>query len=164
VLRTSVKKEQLSADQTVLSYKGLSAVERVFRSCKSMDLHIRPIHHLADRVRAHVLICMLAFHVEWHMRQKLAPLLFDDEQPGRRDGSVVSPARRSTSALTKARTKRTADDFPVQSFQDWLKDLATVTRNRVQPSQSVPAFDVITRPTPAQRRAFGSASPYNAGL
>jgi transposase len=129
VLRTSVKPEQASTDQTVLSYKRLAGVERAFRSSKSVDLHLRPIHHrLADRVKAHVLICMLAYYVEWHMRRKLAPVLFDDEQPGKRDGSAVSPARRSASAMTKARTKRTSDNLPVQSFQDWLKDLATVVQ------------------------------------
>jgi transposase len=156
VLRTSVKLEQANTDQTVLAYKRLASVERAFRSSKSVDLHVRPIHHrLADRVRAHVLICMLAYYVEWHMRRKLAPLLFDDEQPGQRDGSAVSPARRSASAQTKASIKRTTDNLPVQSFQDWLKDLATVVRNRIQPKlPSVPTFDVITRPTPAQQRAL----------
>jgi len=156
VLRTSVEMGQANTDQTVLAYKRLAGVERAFRSSKSVDLHIRPIHHrLADRVKAHVLICMLAYYVEWHMRRKLAPVLFDDEQPGQRDGSAVSPARRSASAMTKARTKRTPDDLPVQSFRDWLKDLATVVRNRIQPKlQSIPAFDVITRPTEAQQRAF----------
>lgn len=156
VLRTSVKMEQANTDQTVLAYKRLAGVERAFRSSKSVDLHVRPIHHrLADRVKSHVLICMLAYYVEWHMRRKLAPVLFDDEQPGQRDGSAVSPAQRSASAKTKARTKRTPDNLPVQSFQDWLKDLATVVRNRIQPKlQSIPAFDVVTRPTEAQQRAF----------
>ena len=157
VLRTSVTREQANTDQTVLAYKRLAGVERAFRSLKSGDLQIRPIHHrLADRVKAHVLICMLAYYVEWHMRRKLAPLLFDDEQPGQRQGSVVSPAQRSTSAKRKARSKGTPDHLPVQSFQDWLRDLATVVRNRIQPKQpSIPAFDVITRPTEAQQRAFG---------
>jgi transposase len=156
VLRTSVKADQAGTDQTVLSYKRLAGVERAFRSSKSVDLHLRPIHHrLADRVKAHVLICMLAYYVEWHMRRKLAPVLFDDEQPGQRDGSAVSPARRSASAMTKARTKRTSDNLPVQSFQDWLKDFATVAKNRIQPrSESIPAFEVITRRTEAQQRAF----------
>lgn len=157
VLRTSVKTEHANTDQTVLAYKRLAGVERAFRSSKSMDLHVRPIHHrLADRVKAHVLICMLAYYVEWHLRRKLAPILFDDEQPGQREGSAVSPARRSASARTKAQTKRTPDNLPVQSFQDWLKDLATVVRNRIQPKlKSIPPFDVITRPTAAQQRAFG---------
>lgn len=156
VLRTSVKTEQATADQTVLAYKRLAAVERAFRCLKSAHLHIRPIHHRRpERVKAHVLICMLAFHVEWHMRRKLAPLLFDDQEPGQRRGSVVSPSQRSATAQTKAKTKRTPDDFPVQSFQDWLKDLATIARNCVQPKlPSIPAFTVITRPTESQRHAL----------
>lgn len=156
VLRTSVKPQQATADQTVLAYKRLAGLERAFRSLKSVDLHVRPIHHrLADRVRAHVLICMLAFYVAWHMRQKLAPLLFDDEHPGQRNGSAVSPAQRSASAATKAQTKRAVDHLPVQSFQDWLKDLATIVRNRIQPRlRAIPPFDVKTRPTEAQKRAF----------
>ncbi len=156
VLRTSVKSEQATADRTVLAYKRLAAVERAFRSLKSVDLHVRPIHHrLADRVKAHVLLCMLAYYVEWHMRRKLAPLLFDDEHPGQRSGSAVSRAERSDSAAIKAQTKSTAGNLPVQSFQDWLKDLATVVRNRIQPKlKSIPPFDVITRRTEAQQRAF----------
>jgi len=156
VLRTSVKTEQATADQTVLAYKRLAEVEQAFRCLKSAHLQIRPIHHRRpERVKAHVLICMLAFHVEWHMRGKLAPVLFDDQDPGQRRGSVVSPAQRSAAAQTKAQTKRTPDDLPVQSFQDWLKDLATIARNRVQPKlPSIPAFTVITRPTESQRRAL----------
>jgi len=156
VLRTSVKSEYSTTDQTVLAYKRLADVERAFRSTKSVDLHVRPIHHrLSDRVKAHVFICMLAYYVEWHMRRKLAPVLFDDEQPGQRDGSPVSPAQRSAAAKAKARSKRTADNAPVQSLQDWLKDLATIVRNYIQPKlKSIPAFTVITRPTPAQKRAL----------
>ncbi len=156
VLRTSVKSEQFTTDQTVLAYKRLADVERVFRSAKSIDLHVRPIHHrLADRVKTHVFICMLAYYVKWHMRHKLAPVLFDDEQPGQRNGSPVSPAQRSAAAKAKARSKRTADNMPVQSFQDWLKDLATIVRNYIQPKlKSIPLFTVITRPTPTQKRAL----------
>jgi len=156
VLRTSVAPEQANAAETVLAYKRLATVERAFRSLKSVDLNIRPIHHrLPDRVRAHVLICLLAYYVEWHMRRALAPLLFDDEHPGRREGSPVSPAHRSDSAQAKAITKRTLEDLPVQSFQDWLTDLATIVRNRIQPkAPSIPAFDVTTRATPAQQRAL----------
>lgn len=156
VLRTSVPSEQSTAEQTVLAYKRLASVERAFRSLKSVDLNIRPIHHrLPDRVRAHVLICLLAYYVEWHMRRVLAPVLFDDEQPGQRPGSPVAPAERSLQARTKALTKRTNDGLPVQSFQDWLKDLATIARNHIQPTvKSIPAFDVITRRTEAQQRAM----------
>lgn len=156
VLRTSVPSEQSSTEQTVLAYKRLAAVERAFRSLKSVDLNIRPIHHrLPERVKAHVLICLLAYYVEWHMRRALAPVLFDDENPGQRPGSPVAPALRSISAQRKARTKRTSDGLPVQSFQDWLKELATITKNHVQPKiKSIPAFQVITRRTAAQQGAL----------
>lgn len=156
VLRTNVSAERLDRDQTVLAYKRLSAVERAFRSLKSVDLHVRPIHHrLPDRVRAHVLIAMLAYYVEWHMRRTLAPVLFDDESHGGSRPSVVAPAVRSDKALAKAFHKRTAEDWPVQSFQDWLRDLATIVKNRIQPKlKSLPAFDVITRPTASQDHAL----------
>ena len=124
-----------------------------------MDLKVRPIHHhLAARVRSHVLLCLLAYYVEWHMRRALAPLLFDDDdrdaaRAARR--SIVAPAERSARAQRKATTKRTADGAPVHSFQTLLQDLATVAKNRVQPTlPSAPAFDVITRPTALQQRAF----------
>jgi hypothetical protein len=156
VLRTSVPVEHLDREQTVLAYKRLAVVERAFRSLKSVDLHVRPIHHrLPDRVRAHIFLTMLAYYVEWHMRQALAPVLFDDEQRDGQRSSPVAPAVRSPEAQAKARSKRTADDRPVQSFQDWLKDLATIVKNRVQPClASLPAFEVITRPTPAQQYAL----------
>lgn len=153
VLRTSVPVEQLDRDQTVLAYKRLAMVEHAFRSLKSVDLNVRPIYHrLPQRVRAHILLAMLAYHVEWHLRQRLAPVLFDDEQHGGPRSSPVAPATRSKQALRKANTKRTADQWPVQSFQDCLKDLATICKNRIQPRiQSLPSFDVITRPTPYQQ-------------
>jgi hypothetical protein len=156
VLRTSVPAERLDRDQTVLAYKRLAVVERAFRSLKSVDLKVRPIHHrVSDRVRAHVFIAMLAYYVEWHMRRALAPVLFEDELHGGPRSSPVAPAVRSDKAKDKARTKRTTDDWPVQSFQDWLKDLATIVKNRVQPKlKSMPAFEVITRPTPAQQHAL----------
>jgi len=156
VLRTSVAGERFNAEQTVLAYKRLAGVERTFRSFKSVDLEVRPIHHrLPDRVRAHIFLTLLAYYVEWHMRQALAPVLFDDEQHGVPRTSPVAPAQRSRSAQAKAQSKRTADDLPVQSFQDWLKDLATIVRNRIQPKlASIPAFDVTTRPTPAQQHAL----------
>ena len=156
VLRTSVSAERLDRDQTVLAYKRLAAVERAFRCLKSVDLNVRPIHHrLPDRVRAHVLIAMLAYYVEWHMHRALAPLPFDDELRGGPRRSPVAPASRSDVAMTKAKTKRTAQGWPVESFQDWLKDLATIVKNRVQPRlKSIPAFDVTTRPTPAQQHAL----------
>jgi len=159
VVRTNVSADQLSGEQVVASYKGLSGVERAFRSLKTVDLQVRPIHHrLPDRVRAHIFLCMLAYYVEWHLRQAWAPLLFDDhDQPAARAqrSSIVSPALRSDATLRKARTQRTADGLPVHSFQSLLSDLATIVRNRIQPRDPhIPAFDILTTPTPAQQRAF----------
>lgn len=159
VIRTSVSADTLGADDTVRSYKRLAEVERAFRSLKTVDLKVRPIHHrLEKRVRAHVLVCMLAYYVQWHMRQALAPMLFDDEArlaAEKLRPSVVAPARRSASAERKAQSKRTEQGDVVHSFQTLLKDLATVTKNRIQPvgNESL-AFDKITLPTPVQQRAF----------
>ena len=138
------------------AYKRLAQVERAFRSLQSVDLHLRPIdHRLPDRVRAHVLLCLLAYHVEWHMRQALAPLLFDDEQRGEEPSAPVAPAKRSAAARAKARRQRTPDGLPVQSFQDWLKDLATITKNRMEPAdKTIPSFEMTTRPTVPQTRAL----------
>jgi transposase len=159
VIRTDVPRETLSAEDTVRSYKGMSVVERAFRSFKSVDLKVRPIHHrLADRVRAHVFLCMLAYYVEWHMRQALAPILFDDDDKAAAEArrkSVVQPAKRSLKALKKVRTKRTEDDLPVHSFRTLLQDLATLVIDRVQPKPlGLPAFDKFTTPTPLQQRAL----------
>ncbi|MFQ5507011.1 MAG: IS1634 family transposase [Planctomycetota bacterium] len=159
VIRTDVPRATLSAEDTVRSYKGLSVVERAFRSFKSVDLKVRPIHHrLADRVRAHVFLCMLAYYVEWHMRLVLAPILFDDDDKASAEAhraSVVRPAQRSVKALKKARTKRTEDDLPVHSFHTLLQDLATLVLDRVQPKPpGLPAFDKVTTPTPLQQRAL----------
>jgi len=159
VIRTSVSATALSADEAVRSYKRLAQVERAFRSLKSVDLKVRPIHHrLEQRVRAHILLCMLAYYVEWHMRQALAPILFDDDDPAAAQAarsSVVAPAQRSPRAQRKALTKLTADDCPLHSFQTLLSDLATVAKNRISPNTqpSVP-FDLITTPTTLQQRAF----------
>ena len=159
VIRTNVPAEVFSSEQTVRNYKSLSGVERAFRSLKTVDLHVRPIHHrLPDRVRSHIFLCMLAYHVEWHMRQDLAPLLFDDDDKAAAQQartSVVAPAQRSASAQQKALSKRTADDLPVHSFQTLLTDLATIVANRVQPKDAaIPAFDIITTPTTLQQRAL----------
>lgn len=159
VIRTNVPAEVLSSEQAVRNYKSLSAVERAFRSLKTVDLHVRPIHHRQpDRVRAHIFLCMLAYYVDWHMRQDLAPLLFDDGDriaAQKMRTSVVAPAQRSPCAQAKAHSKRTPDDLPVHSFQTLLTDLATIVSNRVQPKDaSTPAFDIITTPTALQQRAF----------
>jgi hypothetical protein len=156
VVRTSLPAEALGADATVQSYKALENVERVFRGLNT-DLLIRPIRHrLADRVRAHVLIRMLAYYVTWHMQQKLAPVLFKDDDPdaGRAARlSPVAPARRSPAALAKIAAKTTPDGEPVHSFATLLADLATIAASRVQPAPGLPAFTIITTPTPVQRRA-----------
>jgi transposase len=158
VIRTSVPAPELDAKRVVGSYKSLSVVERAFRSCKSVDLKVRPIHHRReDRVRSHVFLCMLAYYVEWHMRQALAPILFDDhDRPAAAAarGSVVQPAQRSRAARRKALEKRTGDGFPVHSFQTLLQDLATAAKNRVRVADTNLSFDQYTEPTPLQRRAF----------
>ena len=159
IVRTSVPATELDAEHTVRAYKGLSVVERAFRSLKTVDLKVRPIYHYAGaRVRAHVFLCMLAYYVEWHMRQRLKPLLFDDEEPQAAEAarpSVVAPAEVSPSAQDKARRKRTASGEPVHSFRTLLDDLATVANNRVvAPLADAKPFDLITRPTALQRKAF----------
>jgi transposase len=159
VIRTNVPAAALRSEQVVRAYKRLSAVERAFRSLKSVDLHLRPIfHHKADRVRAHVFLCMLAYYVEWHMRHKLASLLFDEEDweaAEQRRASVVAPAQRSPSSLAKIASKRNADGFPVHSFRTLLQDLATLTRNRIVPKDTdMPPFDMLSVPTALQQRAF----------
>ena len=159
VVRTSLPAAQLDAAATVRAYKSLSAVERAFRSLKTVDLKVRPIYHYAaERVRAHVFLCMLAYYVEWHLRARLKPLLFDDHDPSAAEAarvSVVAPAEVSESAKDKARRKRTADGWPVHSFRTLLGDLATITRNRVvaRLGGSEP-FEIVTRPTALQREAF----------
>ena len=162
-VRTSVAESLLDEAQSVLAYKGLSKAERAFRSLKSVDLKIRPIyHHLADRVRAHVLLCMLAYYVEWQMRGALAPLLFDDEDPDAgeaRRTSPVAPAQVSEQAERKAATKRNDDGRPVHSFHSLMTDLATIAKNRIQvalrgATTEIRTFDRITRPTPLQQKAL----------
>ena len=159
VIRTNVKAEALSSPDVVRSYKQLSHVERAFRSLKTVDLKVRPIHHrLEDRVRAHVFLCMLAYYVEWHMRRKLAPLLFEDHQKeaakDRRE-SIVKPAQRSQSADRKAATKQNEEGLPVHSFRSLLADLATLTINQIQPGDaSSPSFHKLANPTPIQKKAF----------
>ncbi len=159
VVRTSEPKRLCSAEDTVRRYKSLAQVERAFRSLKGMDLRIRPIHHHAeDHVRAHILLCMLAFYVEWHMRRDLAPLLFQDEELSqnrpRRD--PVAPAECSASAQAKKMDRLTADGFPVHSFDTLLRELATRCRNtcRIPAEPSAATFQQLTQPTPLQSRAF----------
>lgn len=156
VIRTNVPAEVFSSQQAVRSYKGLSVVERAFRSLKTVDLKVRPIHHrLPDRVRAHVFLCMLAYYVEWHLRQAWAPILFDDHDKAAGEAlreSVVAPAHRSPQAQRKALTKRTEDGLPVHSFQTLLEDLQTLAKNKIQMGEV--SFEMITAPTTLQQRAF----------
>lgn len=124
-----------------------------------MDLKVCPIHHrLAERVRAHIFLCMLAYYVEWHMRRRLAPLLFEDDDPegaAERRDSIVAPAKRSERAERKARTLRTEEGFPVHSFPDLLEYLATLGKHRVRAKLDDPvSFDQYSETTPLQRRAF----------
>jgi len=159
VIRTSVEPEAFSPEGAVRAYKDLSKVEPAFRSMKTVDLKVRPIYHwLDDRIRAHVFLCMLAYYVEWHIREKLAPILFDDhqkEEAQQRRRSIVAPARRSDAAQQKDRTKRTADGDPVHSFQTLLEDLATLAKNRVRIVGGKGAeFYELTEPTRSQQHAF----------
>jgi hypothetical protein len=157
VLRTSAPAEALDASATVLAYKSLAHVERAFRSLKSIDLDIRPVHHrLAGRVRAHVFLCMLAYYVQWQMRRKLAPLLFEDHDRQAAAVSRASPVARaqvSPAARAKARTRKTDDGEPVHSCRTLLADLATLTRNTVRFGDNLPMI-VLSRPTPIQQHAF----------
>jgi Transposase DDE domain len=157
VIRTSLPADALGTGGAVESYKSLENVERVFRGLNS-DLLIRPIRHrLKDRVRAHVLIRMLAYYITWHMQQRLAAMLFKDHDPAAGKTarpSPVAPAQRSPAALAKAATKATTDGGPVHSFATLLEDLATIAASRIQPAGGLPAFTVITTPTPVQRHAF----------
>jgi transposase len=158
VVRTSVPPERLSAADTVRSYKQLSQVERAFRSLKTIDLKVRPIHHrLGGRVRAHIFLCMLAYYVEWHLREAWRPLLFcDEDQAAKQTRDPVAPAKRSAAALRKVHTKVLADGTPVHSFQTLLKHLSTIVRNvcrRRDARPDEPTFPVLTTPTSTQQRA-----------
>jgi transposase len=159
VVRTSLADDTLGDADTVRSYKSLSLVERGFRCIKTVDLHIRPVYHrLEDRVRAHVFLCMLAYYLEWHMRQKLAPMLFDDtdkEAAEVQRRSVVAQAQRSKTAMRKQTTGLTEDGLPVHSFRSLLADLATLARNTIT-TAITPHYPltVLTRPTPIQQKAF----------
>jgi hypothetical protein len=159
VVRTNLPAETCDDATTVRSYKSLALVERAFRCLKTADLQIRPVYHwLADRVRAHVLLCMLAYYLEWHMRQGLAPMLFEDADKQAAETlrtSVVAQAQRSPAAVQKQTTKSTPDGLPVHSFQTLLADLATIAQNTIL-TAITPNYPLImlTRPTPIQHKAF----------
>ena len=159
VVRTNLPAETCDDATTVRSYKSLALVERAFRCLKTVDLQVRPVYHwLADRVRAHVLLCMLAYYREWHMRQSLAPMLFEDADKQAAETlrtSVVAQAQRSPAAVQKQTTKSSPDGLPVHSFQTLLADLATIAQNTIL-TAITPNYPLtmLTRPTPIQHKAF----------
>jgi hypothetical protein len=159
VVRTSLPEMTLNNAATVRSYKSLARVERAFRCIKTVDLNVRPVYHwLEGRVRAHVFLCMLAYYLEWHMRQCLAPMLFDDTDPDEAEArrrSVVAQAQQSKAAIRKQTTGMTPDGLPVHSFRTLLADLATLVRNTIITVISpLHPLIVVTRPTPIQQKAF----------
>lgn len=152
IIRTSVPEQQMSAEDIVANYKNLARVERAFQSLKSINISVRPIyHHLEERVRAHIFLCMLAYYVEYAMRRALAPILFHDEIVDRDRLSVVQPARRSAEAQAKDSTKKTSDGCPVSSFRDVIAGLQAITKTRVtirnHPAQG---FTKMSTPSPYQ--------------
>ena len=156
VIRTSVPADRLDTAGVVSAYKNLAHVERDFRTMKADDLDLRPIHHrLEDRVRAHVLICMLAAYLTWHLRAAWAPLTYTDEHPPARD-NPVAPAQRSTAADRKAARHHDDTGQPVHSFRGLLDHLATLTRNDLRhgTDPAAPTIATLAEPTPLQRRAF----------
>jgi transposase len=159
VIRTSVPKKQMSSAEAVLSYKALAEVERAFRAMKTIDLHIRPIHHrLENRVRAHIFLCMLAYYVEWHMREAWRELMFADEDLERKKHrDPVAPAERSEAALEKVATRKLWDGSPVHSFRTLLEDLSTIVRNTCEArvgNKGGSTFQMTTLPNPAQQLAL----------
>lgn len=159
VLRTNVPKKQMSAADTVRNYKGLCEVERAFRSLKSVDLKVRPIHHrLEDRVRAHIFLCMLAYYVEWHMGEAWRELLFADEDlQAKRTRDPVAPAKRSAKALQKITERALEDGTPVHSLRTLMQELATIVRNTcvTRTAKGVsPSFQMTTTSNPLQHRAM----------
>jgi hypothetical protein len=155
VIRTSVAADQLDAAHVVQAYKQLANVERDFRSLKTIDLELRPIwHRLADRVRAHALVCLLACYLTWHLRRALAPLCFTDPQPPQRP-DPVAPATRSPAAQAKASRRRLDDGSPAHSFRALLAHLGTLTRDQITFADPAGAtIHKLANPTPTQRRAF----------
>jgi transposase len=154
VLRTPIPASELDAPAVVAAYKNLKYVERDFRHIKSDDLDLRPVfHRLEERVKAHVLICMLACYLTWHLRRAWAPLTFTDEQPPGQD-NPVTPARRSAAAQAKASAQYDPAGQPYHSFRGLLEHLATLTRNQIRYAGTQVTIPVLAEPTSAQREAF----------
>jgi transposase len=159
IIRTSVKAERMDAPTCVRTYKSLAQVERAFRSIKTMDLKVRPIHHhLEGRVRAHIFLCMLAYYVEWHMRQAWAELMFaDEDRQAKLTRDPVAPAKRSQAAMKKVQSRTLDDGTPVHSFQTLLKVLEGVVRNICRApdaDKGAPDFELITTPNEQQKHAL----------
>jgi transposase len=159
IIRTCVDAQRMDAADCVRNYKALANVERAFRSLKTVDLKVRPIHHrTADRVRAHILLCMLAYYVEWHMREAWAPLMFaDTDQAAKTTRDPVAPAKRSKAALAKVAGHTLDDGTPVHSLSTLMAELATIVRNTCRtPSAGpdTPSFEVLTTPNAKQRHAL----------
>jgi transposase len=159
IIRTSVDAQRMDAPDCVRNYKALANVERAFRSLKTVDLKVRPIHHrTADRVRAHILLCMLAYYVEWHMREAWRELMFADiDQAAKATRDPVAPAKRSKAALAKAARHTLADGTPAHSFATLMAELATIVRNTCRTPMAgpeAPTFEVLTTPNANQQRAF----------
>ena len=155
VIRTGVAKRIMSSGDAVRNYKALSSVERAFRSLKTVDLKVRPIHHRREtRVRAHIFLCMLAYYVEWHMREAWRELMFADEDQGAKaTRDPVAPARRSAAAEEKASSKQLDDGTPVHSFHTLLEELSTIVRNTCRVPQTASTFPMLTIPNDLQLRA-----------
>jgi transposase len=157
IIRTSVDAQRMKAADCVRNYKALASVERAFRSLKTVDLKVRPIHHrLADRVRAHILLCMLAYYVEWHMRQAWRELMFaDTDQQAKATRDPVAPAKRSEATLAKVAAHTLEDGTPAHSFATLMADLSTVVRNACRtPDRNASTFNITTTPNAKQQRAF----------
>lgn len=159
IIRTSVSTDRMDSADCVRNYKLLVHVERAFRSLKTIDLKIRPIHHrLADRVRAHILLCMLAYYVEWHMREAWRELMFaDPDQDAKKTRDPVAPAKRSEAAEIKATSRQLRDGTPTHSFSTLLAELGTIVRNTCHTPNAdpdAPTFDLTTIFNPKQQRAF----------
>ncbi|MGO8893812.1 MAG: hypothetical protein ACLQB1_29610, partial [Streptosporangiaceae bacterium] len=154
VLRTPVPAAELDASAVVTAYKNLKYVERDFRHIKSDDLDLRPVfHRLEERVKAHVLICMLACYLTWHLRRAWAPLTYTDQDPPEQD-NPVAPARRSATAQAKASYQHDAAGQPYRSFRGLIEHLATLTRNQVRYTGTQVTIEMLTEPTSTQRQAF----------
>ena len=159
IIRTSVTSQRMDAATCVRTYKSLAQVERAFRSIKTMDLKVRPIHHhLEGRVRAHIFLCMLAYYVEWHMREAWRELMFaDEDQAAKLVRDPVAPAKRSNAAMKKVHSRTLEDGTPAHSYATLMKDLETVVRNTCRTPKSAgdaPSFQITTTPTDKQKRAL----------